>query len=191
MSRSRRFYLTEDEIFQLMNVDDSDDDERAFELDGEDIAFLQEDAAVFQPRTEIEINDVLPKNKQPSTSAASREKPPKTAQVACDKPPTPEPVIFKWKKPKDDYTLPTFTDPDFDYGKVLLPVTTPDSDVPSIYQVFSAVSNLDTMLKLVKQQSEQYAEQKGIVFSISFAELRVYLALWINNSNVVYCPIRI
>lgn len=81
------------------------------------------------------------------------------------------------EKPKDNYTPPTFTDPDFDYGKVLLPITAPDSDMPSIYQVFSAASNFDTMLKLVKQQSQIYAEQKGVAFSICLAELKAYLGI--------------
>lgn len=70
MKRTRRFCIRDDEILQCLNASASEDDENQFDLDDEDMSFLENDIKDLDSDIEIEIEDVLSSEK-PSTSKST------------------------------------------------------------------------------------------------------------------------
>lgn len=176
MKRTRRFCLNNDEILQCLNASASEDDENQFDLDDEDLCFLENDINDLDSDAEIEIEDVLSSEK-PSTSKST------VTQVSTNRVPLKSATIqesqvtLKWKKPRDNYVPPAYVDPDYEYGKVLLTNLKADDEVPEIAEVFNSVCDFDTLIDMIIQQSKIYCEQKGTVYLINEDELKAFFGI--------------
>lgn len=167
MQRSRNFYLTNEECIQLVNADDSDDDENNLKLDDEDIAILEGDAEL-EDGSEIVIENVIASTRESidnNTSEPIESQPEKN-------------VIFRWRSPRVDYQPPNYIDPpEYFYGEVLNPTVLQDDDMPSVLDVFNAVCNFNNLLELIVNQSMHYSQQRGHLFTITLPELKAFLGI--------------
>ena len=163
-ARDRLFFLSPNEIEQLLLCDESDDDETVLQLDDEDNAFLENDApeslvnenvveVIIESAKRKSVKSPPPKRprKERELAAPVAEPTPSTsftASVTEEPPslklPTNDPV-FRFRR-INDYTQPMFTgvqvDCQYEHSKVLQPEVDID-EMPSVYEVFDAVCKFE------------------------------------------------
>ena len=166
MLRSRRFVFTEEDIMEILCGSDSDEDENRFNLDDEDVNFLEEDGEVG---TEVIIDDILSTPSTSTNMAASVCVEP-IAEVSLDKN-----VKFIWRSARN-YQSPNYVSPTVEYGEVKIPAAL-EEEVPSVFQVFSEVCDFEELLKLIIEQTHIYAQQKGVAFSTNVQELKAFFGI--------------
>lgn len=169
--KTRSFSLNANEILELIDADSSGGEEEDV-LDDEDLEFLEDDILEGRHNTIIVTTKTTSNaHNEPENDANNLSDVDMFEDEEC-----PEIV---WKRQS---VPPRNVEPvtGFDYGGITLSQEVQDD--PDMFKVFSEVSQLDDLIKLIKVQSELYMHQKGRVFSVSHEELKAFLGMVIRMS---------
>ncbi|XP_017467190.1 PREDICTED: piggyBac transposable element-derived protein 3-like [Rhagoletis zephyria] len=159
-NRRREFSLREEEIFEVLMADNSDDEDGLL-LDEEDQTFLAQDMDAGLSTVEIEPNsapleDNILENQQPSVTAPS----------------------FTWRK--NSYSPHCFLEEHgYDFGEVNIGDSTHTSDEGlTPVEIFDKVAGFENLVdQIIVPESVRYAEQGGRCFIISNEEVKAFFGM--------------
>ena len=178
---SRYFHVQEDQVQHLLFCDNSDTED-ALPLDEEDLEFLENDVDAIEQAadgvTETEAIEVVIDPPSASSDPLQSQNFAECSNSSSSVSSLIRDVKFSWNKEKPSNSIKSGTSlqSSFDYGKLLLPVTSELSP----YEVFEKVANFDKFLQdILLPQTMLYSEQKGHVFHLDIDELKAFFGICI------------
>lgn len=158
--RTKRFCMDKqtEEIIQILNADMSDDEDELPEVDAIDVRTLESEN--LNADHEVIIEETLETDKK---GESDNEIEPDTDLCGPK---------FQWKK--NIHSPASFdTSKAMEYSKVLFKV----GEELTPLRVFEEVTKIDELLPLIKNQSELYAQQKGVSFTVTEVELKAFFGI--------------
>lgn len=158
-NRHREFFLREDDIFQVLLADNSDDED-GLVLDEEDQTFLAQDMDAGMSTVVIE----------PSSTSVDEN-------MAESQPDITGPV-FNWRK--NSYSPYSFREVEgYQFGNVHILKTSHTSETElTPIKIFHTVTGFDKLIdEIIVRESVRYAEQNGRCFTMSNAEAKAFIGM--------------
>ena len=157
----RRFRLTPEEIIELITADNSDDEEEG--LDEEDMEVLNE-------AEEENVENVIIERADVTHDAIENSNEGKSFNTDC--------MSNEYLWSRDISSICSVENIDqIEFEALAEKVSSDNFSDPSPVSVYEEVTNFNTLVELLVQESNRYAAQKGVVFETNNEEMKAFLGI--------------